>query len=72
MSFNQLTRYILFFVKLSFCLLLSFYSTAQAKRNTNDLKIWFTHPASNWNEALPVGNGRLGAMIFGGINSERL
>lgn len=36
------------------------------------MKIWFTRPAENWNEALPVGNGRLGAMIFGGIESERL
>lgn len=35
-------------------------------------KIWFNRPAANWNEALPVGNGRLGAMIFGGIETERL
>jgi alpha-L-fucosidase 2 len=37
-----------------------------------EMKIWFTRPAVNWNEALPVGNGRLGAMIFGGIENERL
>jgi alpha-L-fucosidase 2 len=36
------------------------------------MKIWFTRPAESWNEALPVGNGRLGAMIFGGIERERL
>ena len=36
------------------------------------MKIWFTKPADNWNEALPVGNGRLGAMVFGGIENERL
>jgi alpha-L-fucosidase 2 len=36
------------------------------------MKIWFNKPADNWNEALPVGNGRLGAMIFGGVESERL
>lgn len=36
------------------------------------MKIWFNRPAADWNEALPVGNGRLGAMIFGGINLERL
>ncbi len=35
-------------------------------------KIWFNHPASDWNEALPVGNGRLGAMVFGNIEKERL
>jgi alpha-L-fucosidase 2 len=35
------------------------------------LKIWMNKPAENWNEALPVGNGSLGAMIFGGIERER-
>ncbi len=34
--------------------------------------IWFDRPAADWNEALPVGNGRLGAMIFGGITAEHL
>jgi alpha-L-fucosidase 2 len=37
-----------------------------------DLKIWFNKPAACWNEALPVGNGRLGAMVFGGIEKERI
>lgn len=36
------------------------------------MKIWFTRPAETWNEALPVGNGSLGAMVFGGISMERL
>ena len=36
------------------------------------LKLWYKQPASNWNEALPVGNGSLGAMIFGGIQKERI
>src|SRR5687767_15918894 len=35
-------------------------------------KLWYTQPAGHWNEALPVGNGRLGAMVFGGTSSERL
>ena len=35
-------------------------------------KIWFDHPARKWEEALPIGNGRLGAMIFGGMRSERI
>ena len=38
----------------------------------NDHSIWFNRPADSWNEALPVGNGRLGAMIFGGIQKERI
>src|SRR5450756_741292 len=32
----------------------------------NDLKLWYTAPAPRWVDALPVGNGRLGAMIHGG------
>lgn len=38
----------------------------------SDLKIWLTRPATEWENALPVGNGRLGAMIFGGIENERI
>jgi len=37
-----------------------------------DLKLWYDKPASQWVEALPVGNGRLGAMVFGGVDQERL
>ena len=33
----------------------------------SDLKLWYDAPASVWTEALPIGNGRLGAMIFGGV-----
>jgi len=32
--------------------------------------IWLSKPAVNWEEALPVGNGRLGAMIYGGVNEQ--
>jgi alpha-L-fucosidase 2 len=48
-----------------------FCSNGQSQ-NQNDLKIWYGHPALSWNEALPIGNGRLGAMVFGGIQSERI
>ena len=34
--------------------------------------LWYQSPAENWNEALPIGNGKLGAMIFGGTECERL
>ncbi|TKC10471.1 glycoside hydrolase family 95 protein [Pedobacter polaris] len=32
--------------------------------------LWYTKSAKNWDEALPIGNGRLGAMIFGRIDNE--
>lgn len=35
-------------------------------------RLWYRQPASVWTEALPVGNGRLGAMVFGGAAHERL
>jgi alpha-L-fucosidase 2 len=34
--------------------------------------LWYRQPAERWVEALPVGSGRLGAMVFGGVASERL
>jgi alpha-L-fucosidase 2 len=37
-----------------------------------DLRLWYRKPASGWLEALALGNGRLGAMVFGGIDTERI
>jgi alpha-L-fucosidase 2 len=38
-----------------------------------DLKLWYDKPAEHWEQdALPIGNGRLGAMIFGGVERERI
>ncbi len=36
------------------------------------LRLWYRRPADEWVQALPVGNGRLGAMVFGGTHTERL
>jgi len=38
----------------------------------NDMVLWYDRPAGKWVEALPVGNGRLGAMVYGGIKHEQL
>ena len=35
-------------------------------------RLWYDHPAREWEEALPVGNGRIGAMVYGGTDRERL
>ena len=37
-----------------------------------DTTIWFDAPARNFAESCPLGNGRLGAMLFGGVNEERI
>jgi len=38
----------------------------------NALKLWYRQPAAAWTQALPVGNGRLAAMVFGDTRRERL
>ncbi|MDE3254177.1 MAG: glycoside hydrolase family 95 protein, partial [Bacteroidota bacterium] len=38
----------------------------------NDLELWYKKPAAVWNEALPVGNGRLGGMVFGDTHRENI
>lgn len=35
-------------------------------------RLWYDYPASDWNEALPLGNGVLGMMVYGGIEEERI
>src|SRR5471032_1799873 len=42
----------------------------QRTRDANTL--WYRQPAAHWEEALPLGNGRLGAMVFGRVAQERL
>ncbi|APS38950.1 glycosyl hydrolase family 95 catalytic domain-containing protein [Salegentibacter sp. T436] len=42
------------------------------KEDLNEHVLWYAQPASNWMEALPIGNGRLGAMIFGDTINERI
>jgi len=66
---------------LAFCLIISGCVTEPTKQvnhnrlDTEDfsgMKLWYQQPAKEWTEALPVGNGRLGAMIFGGVKDENI
>lgn len=65
-----MTRNFFLFV-LSFAL---FFQSCKTQNGTpeRELKLWYAEPASEWVEALPIGNGRLGAMVFGGIETERI
>src|SRR5207344_2391980 len=45
---------------------------AAAVAQQSPLTLWYTQPAQLWTDALPVGNGRLGAMVFGGAAHERI
>ena len=47
-------------------------SSGDAQSATDGLVLWYPTPAGQWVEALPVGNGRMGAMVFGGTARERI
>ncbi len=42
------------------------------QKGKNMGRLWYQQPAKPWEEALPVGNGRLGGMVFGGTNREKM
>ncbi|MBD2722109.1 glycoside hydrolase family 95 protein [Hymenobacter armeniacus] len=50
-----------------FLLLLTVPAAAQ-----QPLKLWYAQPAAKWTDALPIGNGRLGGMVYGGVGQERI
>jgi len=43
-----------------------------ATAQTSPLKLWYKQAAVKWTDALPIGNGRLGAMVFGGVDEDRI
>ena len=64
-------------MKKIFTLLFTLLTLLQAcktpeKQSQRELKLWYDKPADNWVVALPIGNGRLGAMVFGGVENERI
>src|ERR1043166_2122940 len=57
--------------------LLSIFSllvvTVSFSQNKSALKLWYNKPAGKtWENALPIGNGRLGAMVFGNVENETI
>jgi len=56
----------------SCCLLLLVATIQAAAAPSSDDHLWYRQPATQWLEALPVGNGNMGAMVFGGLPQERL
>ncbi|MHC4098879.1 MAG: glycoside hydrolase family 95 protein [Planctomycetota bacterium] len=58
----------MFRIVLSLIWLLGSTAFAEPER----LLLWYDRPAKQWTQALPIGNGRLGGMVFGGTESERI
>jgi len=54
------------------CSMFGVTTSRHSEEEWNRLKLWYDEPAQKWTEALPVGNGRLGAMVFGEVENERL
>lgn len=57
------------FFRLKVLLLMSCFAPLLSAQSP---QLWFDHAAAGWDEALPIGNGRLAAMVFGGIEQEHL
>ncbi len=58
--------------KLTFLLLcVATIVTSKADESISSSKLWYDKPTDVWTEALPVGNGRIGAMIFGGVERKQ-
>ena len=53
-------------------IVLTVLSTGSVMAQPKPLAVWFRQPAAEWNRALPLGNGRLGAMVFGGTAVEHI
>src|SRR3982750_1864026 len=52
---------------------LFFLTVASYSQNKQSLKLWYSNPAGDvWESALPIGNGRLGAMIYGNVEKETI
>ena len=52
--------------------LLTAWTSAMAQDGDNTERLWYDKPASIWLEALPIGNGRLGGMIYGGPQTDEI
>ena len=57
---------------ITFLLFLLISCQSEDSEKEDDLFLWYRQPAKEWNEALPVGNGRIGAMIYGGVYSDTI
>ena len=62
------------YIKKTFTIIftLFLFSTVMLCQNNSYHKLWYEKPANRWTEALPVGNGSLGGMVFGRVDSERV
>lgn len=47
-------------------------SVGDGGETSKPLKVTFSGPAKHWTDAIPIGNGRIGAMVWGGVDAETI
>lgn len=55
-----------------YCSILLLTMAVPVSVSAADPVLWYRHPAQRWGDALPIGNGRLGGMVFGGVSNEHI
>ena len=64
-------KHLLHIYQINFLAVFALLVSCSIKAETNDV-LWFDSPANNWEEALPLGNGKLGVMVSGQTGSEHI
>lgn len=60
-------------IMLTFLVCVMLYTSAVCSAQVSqDMVLWYRQPATAWLQALPIGNGMIGAMVFGGVSQERI
>ena len=57
---------------LALAAVLSFTAQGAGDSTSRDMVLWYRQPATKWLQAMPLGNGMIGAMVFGGVPQERI
>ncbi len=68
---NRINSFILLVLLTSNSVFFSCSDSRNKTTQTSENTLWYDKPANTWKEALPLGNGRMGAMVFGGVVNER-
>lgn len=61
-----------FFRHCCLIVIFSYFGVQQAKGSTSPVRLWYDQPADEWMKSIPLGNGRLGAMAYGGVLGETI
>jgi hypothetical protein len=72
MSSKSMTKRLSWELMLGLLMLAAWQRSVAQGVPVKPLCIWFAQPAEKWTDALPIGNGRMGAMVFGGAFDERI